>query len=175
MNVYYDEFIQIAIINYYKLMGRRSISEKELNRILNNLRYHYPDLLILDNDIYEKDMDIYLDIVLDEQDQFYRLKPDQGVQEMEQNWFQRLNKQILQVLMNPNLYLNTALYDLEFEQKNRQFQMLDEACRLKIIRRLLEIDQEKKRLEQTLEMVSKKRTSDLEKYSTVNSNQYLIH
>ena len=60
MNVYYDEFIQIAIINYYKLMGRRSISEKELNRILNNLRYRYPEILVLDNDIYETDMDIYL-------------------------------------------------------------------------------------------------------------------
>ena len=149
MNVYYDEFIQIAIINYYKLMGRRSISVKELNRILNNLRYHYPDLLILDNDIYEKDMDIYLDIVLDEQDQFYRLT----------------------VLMNPELYRHTAIYDLEFEQKNRQFQMLDEACRLKIIRRLLEIDQEKKRLEQTLEMVLKNRSSSFDK----SSNSLFVH
>ena len=56
MNVYYDEFIQIAIINYYKLMGRRSISEKELNRILNNLRYRYPEILVLDNDIYDKSL-----------------------------------------------------------------------------------------------------------------------
>ena len=155
MNVYYDEFIQIAIINYYKLMGRRSISEKELNRILNNLRYRYPEILVLDNDIYEKDMDIYLDIVLDEQDQFYRLKPELEIQEIEETWFQRLNKQVLTVLMNPELYRHTVIYDLVFEQQNRQFQMLDEACRLKIIRRLLEIDQEKKRLEQTLEIISK--------------------
>ena len=171
MNVYYDEFIQIAIINYYKLMGRRSISEKELNRILNNLRYRYPEILVLDNDIYEKDMDIYLDIVLDEQDQFYRLKPELEIQEIEETWFQRLNKQVLTVLMNPELYRHTAIYDMEFEQKNRQFQMLDEACRLKIIRRLLEIDQEKKRLEQTLEMVLKNRSSSFDK----SSNSLFVH
>lgn len=155
MNVYYDELVQLSIVNYYKLMARRSVSLKELNQILNYLSYRYPEISVLNNDFYEADMDLYFDIINEEQDQFYRLKPELDIQEIEKKWFQGLNKQVLTALMNPELYRHTVIYDLVFEQQNRQFQQLDEACRLKIIRRLLEIDQEKKRLEQTLEIVSK--------------------
>ena len=156
MKVYYDVLVLNMAIKIYESLGRRSVSFQELNLFEQALKNKYPRLKIINNDFLTNDLSMVFDTVYVDNDTFYRFKPTIEVLYFKEE-VPRLDARIADVLGDAKDF---ALYTREDEIKNRQFNNIDDTCKLYIMPELLTLNDKIKKLQDSLNAINKNKVSD---------------